>query len=273
MKTSSLFTQPYNALILKAVGVVLIIGTLLDYLVMLVPPNFLDSTWLAALIKEYVSRGTVPLLGIAVLFLGVWLDRDPDAVGTDRPLPTAAFLLSALLGLLFLVMAPLYFNSSRLTSAAQTRQINEQAAQAQRQLNSLIDQQQQRVSSIISNKTQLAQLEQQLDSLELPADQQAQLQQIKTTLEQVKSDPKALEQEAAKARTEGLQQIETRQKEALTQLQSGLKRDRIYTTLASLLFAAGYAAIAWTGLGGAQTGTVRKRKAKTLKPNRAKKQR
>ena len=270
MKTGSLFAQPYNALILKAVGIVLIAGTVLDYLVLLVPPNFLDSTWLGDLINEFVSRGAVPLLGIAILFLGIWLDRDSDLSG---PLPKIAFSMSALLGLLFLIMAPLYFNSSRLTSATQTRQINQQAEQAQRQLNSLIEQQQQRVSSIISNKTQLAQLEQQLDSLDLPADQQAQLQQVRATLEKVKSDPKALDQEAAKARTEGLKQIETRQKDALTKLQSELRRDRIHTTVSSLLFAAGYSAIAWTGLGGSTVPRAAKAKTKTVKSNSPKKRR
>ncbi len=269
MKTSSLFVQPYSPLILKAVGLVLIAGTLLDYLVLTLPPNFLDSTWLAALITEFVSRGTVPLLGLGLLFLGVWLDHEGEL---SQPLPKAAFLLSALLGLLFLMMSPLYVNSSRLTSATQTRQINQQAEQAQRQLNRLIEQQQQRVSSILSNKSQLAELEQQLDSLDLPADQQAQLEQVRTTLNKVKSDPKALEAEAVKARTEGLAQIETRQKDALTQLQSGLRRDRVRTAVSSLMFAVGYAAIAWTGLGGsAKPGTVKAKSAKSqvLKPNRA----
>ncbi len=269
MKTSSLFVQPYSPLILKAVGLVLIAGTLLDYLVLTLPPNFLDSTWLAALITEFVSRGTVPLLGLGLMFLGVWLDREGEL---SQPLPKAAFLLSALLGLLFLMMSPLYVNSSRLTSATQTRQINQQAEQEQRQLNRLIEQQQQRVSSILSNKSQLAELEQQLDSLDLPADQQAQLEQVRTTLNKVKSDPKALEAEAVKARTEGLAQIETRQKDALTQLQSGLRRDRVRTAVSSLMFAVGYAAIAWTGLGGsAKPGTVKAKSAKSqvLKPNRA----
>ena len=54
-------------------GLVLIVGTLLDYLMLMLPPNFGDSAWLASLIKDYVSRGTVPLLGIALLVLGVWL--------------------------------------------------------------------------------------------------------------------------------------------------------------------------------------------------------
>lgn len=258
MKTGSFSTQPYNALILKAVGVILMLGTLVDYVVLAVPPNFLDSEWLVNLISEWVSRGAVPLLGLGLLFFGVWLERgSSDANTGSKGLPGAAFIFSALFGLLFLVLAPLYFNSSRLTSAAQTRQINQEAAQAEQQLNSLLEQQRERVNSIISNEDQLAQLQQQLNSLDLPEDQQAQLKQIKSTLDKVKSDPKALDQEVAKARTQGLNQIKEKQTEALNQLQAEMRRDRIHITLSSLIFAVGYFVIAWTGLSGSNSKTTR----------------
>lgn len=266
MKTGSFYSQSHIAFILKSAGVILILGTLLDYVMLAVPPNFLDSEWLATLISQWVGRGAVPLLGLAILFLGVWFDhRDTSDSGSLKGLPTAALLLSALLGILFLVLAPLYFNSSRLTSAAQTRQINQQAAQAERQLNNLLAQQRERVNAIVSNKEQLNQLEQQLEGLEdLPADQQAQLEEIRKTLEKVKSDPKALDQEVAKARVQGMNQIQERQKSALDNLQSKLRRDRIQTTLASLIFAIGYLVIAWTGLGrgGAKSPIVQKAKPK-----------
>ena len=83
---------------------------------------------------------------------------------------------------------------------------------------------------LLSDKEQLAQQEQYLDSLDLSADQEAQRQQIKAELAQVKSDPKALEQKAEKAREQGKTEIETGQKAALAKLQSELWRDRIYIT-------------------------------------------
>lgn len=253
MKTGSFTPQSHTALILKVAGVILILGTLLDYIMLAIPPDFLNSQWLADLINEWVSRGTVPLLGLGVLFLGVWFGRESGQ--TLRGLPTLAFLLSALLGVMFLVLAPLYFNSSRLTSATQTRQINQQAAQAERQLNNLLEQRRQQVNALVSNQDQLTQLEQQLNNTDLSEQQQAQLQQIKTTLDKVKSDPKALDQEVSKARTQGLQQIKDEQTAALDKLQRGTRRDRIHTTLSSLVFAIGYLVIAWTGLGGSSIKT------------------
>lgn len=258
MKTGSFFFQTYNALILKAAGVILILGVLVDYVVLATPPNFLNSEWLASLISEWVARGAVPLLGLGLLFLGVWLDAsDPNSSTKLKGLPNVALVLSALFGVLFLVLTPLYFNSSRLTSAAQTWEINQQATQAEQQLDNLLEQQRNRVNAIISNEDQLAQLQQQLNSSDLPEDQQAQLAQIKSTLDKVKSNPEALDQEVAKARTQGLNQIKEKQTQALSKLQSEMRRDRIHTTLSSLVFAFGYLFIAWTGLGSSSSKTTR----------------
>ncbi len=260
MKTGSFFSQPYTALILKVAGIVLIITTLLDYVVLTLPPNFLDSQWLANLINEWISRAPVPLLGLALLFFGVWFE-DKDSSKGLRGLPTLGLLLSTLLGVLFLALAPLYFNSSRLTSAAQTQQINQQANQAERQLDTTLKLQRDRVNSIISNPEQLAQLQQQLNSLNLPQDQQVQLQKVKETLEKVKSNPKALDQEVTQARTEGLKQIKDKQTQALTKLQAEMRRDRIHMTGSSLLFAAGYLMITWIGFGSStKAGRSRRRR-------------
>jgi hypothetical protein len=268
MKAGSFFSQPYNTLILKAVGVVLIFSTLLDYVLLAIPLNISNNLWLADLIDEWVARGSVPLIGLAILFLGVGLDQRDEAIRL-KGLPTLSFLIAALLGVLFLIMAPLYFNNSRITSAVQTRQINEQSKQAENQLNSLLAQQRERVTAIVSNQDQLAQLEAQLDNADLSAEQQAQLKQIKTTLDKVKSDPKALDQEVAKARTEGMKRIEEQQAEALAKLQPELRRERLHTTLSSLLYSVGYLGIAWMGLGGG-VATARAAKPQMAKPQTAK---
>lgn len=255
MQTDSYFAPFYTALMLKVVGIILIVGTLADYVMLAIPPNFSDSEWSTTLFSTWVSRGAVPMLGLGLVFLGIWLDRDRAESDELRGLPTVALIVSALLGLLFLVLAPLYFNSSRLTNAAQARQIDQQATQAEEQLNSVLEQQREQVSAIISDQDQLARLQQQLDSLDLPEDQQIQLEQIKSTLDKVKSDPKALDQEVTKARTKGLNQIKEKQQQALSQLQSKLQRDQIHMVVSSLLFAVGYCVIAWIGLGGRQART------------------
>lgn len=250
MKTSSFFSYPYQALILQVVGFILILGTLVDYLILAVPPNFGNSDWTSALIGEWVSRGTLPLLGLAILFLGVWFERNHLESVQWRGAPIFGFCLSVLFGLLFLVLAPLYFYSSGLSSAAQADQINQQATQTENQFNQLLEQQRNQVNAIVSNEDQLKQLQQQINSVDnssLSEDQQVQLKQIRSTLDKVKSDPKALDQEVEKARTKGIEQIKQKQQEALGNIQSQLWRDRLRITVSSLLFVIGYLSIAWTG--------------------------
>lgn len=261
MKIGSFLPSSYTALALKVAGVILILGTLVDFLVLTIPPNFLDNEWTVGLIGEWVSRGAIPLIGLALLALSRWFEGD-DA-DSSRAIPQLALVISAILGLIFFLMAPLYFNSSRLVSAAQTRQINQQAAQAEQQLNALLEQQRDRVNSILSDQERLAQLEQQLKSLDLPADQQAQLKQVQETLAKVKNNPKLLDQEVAKARTQGMSQITETQQKALNDLQSSLRRDRLHMTVSSLLFSIGYLAIAWTGFS-------RNRKASPVKSRKRK---
>lgn len=271
MKIGSLFSHPYHALILKAAGVILILGTLVDYIMLMVPPNFLDSEWLASLIGDWVARGAVPLLGLSLLFLGVWFESDSGRSKTGtKGLPSLALVASALLGLTFLILAPLYFNSSRLVSATQTRQINQQAELYRGQLATLLEQQKARVDAIVSNEDQFAELQNQLNNLDLSDEQQNQLRQIKSTLDKVKSDPKALDQEVEKARTEGLNQIETQQQEALSKVQAELRRDRFRITVSSLLFSVGYLAIAWIGLISSKSPAPSKRKSRKAKGQAAK---
>ncbi|MCU0523327.1 MAG: HpsJ family protein [Elainella sp. Prado103] len=272
MKIGSFFSHPYQSLILKTAGVILILGTLVDYLMLTIPPDFLNSEWLASLISDWVARGAVPLLGVALLFLGVWFEPEASQRAKKDWIPLLAFVVSALLGIAFLVLAPLYFNSSRLFSAAQTRQINDQADLYRDRLGALLEQQKARVSAIVSNEDQFSELQNQLNNLDLSDEQQNQLRQIKATLDQVKSDPKALDREVEKARTEGLKQIETQQQEALAKVQSELRRDRFRVTLSSLLFSGGYLMIAWLGLGGNRSQSPASNRRKDRKPKRAAKQ-
>lgn len=255
MQTSRFFPRTSYSLILKVVGIILILGTLVDSIMLAVPPNFGNSEWTAALIGQWIARGTVPLLGLAILSLGLWFESNPSEIsettGQSKGWPKLAFFLSAFLGILFLVLAPLYFSSTGLSSKAQTDEVNQQAEQAEKQLNQTLEQQRAQVSAILSNEDQLTQLQQQIEGINdssLSEDQKTQLNQVKSTLEKVKSDPKALDQEVAKARTQGIEQIQQKQAEAISKIQTDVQYDRLHKIVTSLLFAIGYLAIAWTGL-------------------------
>jgi hypothetical protein len=252
MKAESQFvSSSFTALILKLTGVVLVLGALVDGLVLAVPPKFLDNGWVADLISGWVDRAMIPLLGLAILLLGVWIGRGAksDAEQTSlKGLPLAAIFFSGLLGLLFLLITPLYFTNSRAASAADTRKINQEAVASERQLDTILQQKRAQVTALLSDDKQLAQLQQQIDSAKLPAEQQAKLKQLEETLKQVQADPKRLDEEVEKARSQGLKQIQEKQKQDLAQAQAKMNKNRLYTTLNGLLYAIGYLIIAWAGM-------------------------
>jgi uncharacterized protein YlxW (UPF0749 family) len=276
MKAEGQVFSSFTALILKVTGIILIVGVLLDYVAAAIPPNFLNSVWLATLISGWVDRGSIPMIGIGILLLGIWVGQVAKQNSTGREtaggLLIGALILSGLLGVMFLILAPLHFNSSRLASAAQTRSINQEAAKAEATLNNLLAQQRERVNSLVSDDEKYAEFQRQIQSAQLPDDQKAQLKQLQETLRQVRADPKRLDQEVDKARTQGLAQIRERQQQAQDKIMADMRRTRLRVALSSVLMAIGYFAIAGSGLSLSRAKQPRIAKA-SKKPPKAKKSR
>lgn len=260
-------SSSFTALILKVAGLLLILGVLVDFVVLAVPPNFLDSRWLVNLISEWVGRGTIPLLGLALILFGVWIGRQ---AATNRRNPAQGWLLwslilSGLLGLVFLLIAPVYFRSNQLASAAETRLINEQAVDAEEQLNVELELRRSQVSSILSNQELVDQLQRELQTASQGSEQeQAFSAEIQETLQQIQDDPGALDQRIETARQEGLQRIAAEQQQAIEETTQTLRLSRIRITLNSLVLAIGYGLIAWTGmtLAGSERPKAKKKKAR-----------
>ena len=256
----------FAALILKVAGLLLILGVFVDYIVLAIPPNFLNSAWLSNLISEWVGRGTIPLIGVALILFGIWVEQ----TGTSRNrLPqkwlSGTLIAAGVLGLMFLLLAPIYFRNNQLASATETRRVNEEAALAERRLEAQLEQQRGQLSTVLSNPELLEQVQQQLQSSsgELAEEQQQFLQQIQETLAEVENDPNALEQKVAEARQQGLEQIQEQQQEQIAELTADLRKSRVRVTLNSLFLAIGYLVIAGSGL-----GVVGRKRAKAGRPKR-----
>jgi hypothetical protein len=263
MKTDSLIlANRQTGLVLKVTGIILILGVLVDYAILAIPPDFSNSSWLVNLMDQWIGRGTVPLLGMAFLIFGIWVDRATNGDRDRNGLLLSTLALSLLLGIVFLVFVPLHLINSNLAGSAQTEQINQQINQinqqaqaAQQQLEGQLTQQKAKVSALLADDQQVAQLQQQLDNA--PPEQQAQLKQIRETLDKVKANPKALDQEVEKARTQGMAQIQQQQQQALSVQQQALKqaqtvvrKSRNQATIDSILLSFGYFVVGAAGLFG-----------------------
>lgn len=241
--------SPLASRTLLIAGLVLILSALVDYFVLLVPPDFSNRAQQVNLASQFVDRGIVPLVGITFLLLGGWIQTEVEG-GRQSGITNAARLgsmaLAGLLSLLFLMIVPLHFNNVRVQKKTSLEGINEQATRAQGELSQAVDNQLQqernRIQALLQNQELL---EEAISSGRLESQQVALLQGFK-------SDPNSVEsylQEEAKKETERLStEITTRQDEATKDAERGAWKASSRTVLSSLLLAIAYALLSWTGL-------------------------
>jgi len=104
----------FTSLSLKLAGLVFIISFLLDGFILPLPYRFNQSQWQVGFVTTFVDRGIVPLLGIVLVLIAYWIDannRDVIPRKSRFELRWPIFILSTLLGLVFLLMIPVHINN------------------------------------------------------------------------------------------------------------------------------------------------------------------
>ncbi len=246
---------------LKVIGVILIVSSLVDYVLLAIPFQPGSREWQIAYAAQVVERGIIPLVGIAFLVTGSWMDRaEGGGVAKRNPFQDLrfwAFVLATILGVVFLVIFPLHLNNVRLQRSDALQQIREQASQTETQVLSQLANEnveseiQQRRSAIGEQIRQLLsnpdQLNEALQSPDVP-------QQEKELLEQFQQNPQALDQfltqqfSTDNLRTQQLTQIRSRQQELENQTKTRLTKLAAQTGISSLLLSVAYSIIGWSGL-------------------------
>ena len=247
---------------LKVVGIILILSALLDCIVLSLPgesSDLLNRGWQLAAATQIVDRGIIPLIGIALLMTGFWVDSS-SGVSIERrkvwlDLRFWALLISSLLGLVYLFLVPLHLNNTRLELKDALAQVDQEAGQAEGQLEAQIksDQFKAQVEQLKSQRrTQIAallqddgKLQQALQSPDVP-------KELKAVLQESKKDPKALdkflEQQAQELPTQARKEIRTRKQQKEKELRTRSRNSSLQTGISSLLLAIGYITVGWTGL-------------------------
>jgi hypothetical protein len=248
-KSMGMFSSPLAAIALKLVGGITILASILDFLILLVPLQLSDRSWLIATTTQVVDRGIVPLVGMALLFTGYWIESSLGITKRKNVLVDARLwtcLLASLLGLVFIGLTLLHPNTVRLQSKATLDQVSQEAAQAKTQLEQRlgqeVNQQRQQVQALLSNPDLLKQA---------VASGQVSQEQA-TQIEKFRNDPKGLEtflnQQAAQLKTRLETEIGTRGNEATKKVKLEATKAMIRISVSSLLLAIGFATIGWLGL-------------------------
>ncbi|MEM9005690.1 MAG: HpsJ family protein [Cyanobacteria bacterium P01_F01_bin.86] len=258
--SSSPTVSPLAAISLKLVGGVIIVSSIVDFLILLLPPDLLNSQWQLNVTTQIVDRGIVPLVGIALLLTGFWIER---SVGRSK-LPSSllrdlrfwACALASILGFVFLIMTFLHINNVRLAAQGSLANLEQQANDASAETIAQIDEQLAQLEGAqTQQQNQLAQLFQNESLLQQAIDSG----QLPDEVLRFKDDPAALDEFLSQRAGEARQQLETMRQERETQI--GTRREELRgrirqeavksaarTSISSFLLAIGYVVVGWTGL-------------------------
>lgn len=249
--------SPPAALILKLIGLICIVSFLVDAFTLLIPFNPTDRGWQINLTTQLVERGIIPLVGMAFLFAGVWIDSVADASGKSASIwqivKLVALGLSGILGLLYLLIAPLHVNNVRLQSNTAIERVAEQAKQAETQLNSdaFKNQVEQRRTLI---KNQIGELLKDDQKFNQAVNNQQVPKEVRDILQQSKANPQVLDdflnQQAKSFSNQTLTQIRERQQQLESQAKTAALKSQAQIGISSVLLAVGFFMTAGTGLRG-----------------------
>lgn len=251
--------SPLIARTLKIIGIILILTFLLDFIISLFPFRPQDKTWQVSFVTQVVDRGATPMVGLALLLVGYWINNSdsnsPTSWKSWLNLRSSVLLLSSLLGLLFLLLFPFHINNVLQARTQALQRINQEVTQAETQLQTQIETQQNQFRSQIGNLLQNEQqFNQALESNQVP-------EQFKTLLRQAKANPATLDQLVAQqlnaeaVRNQGRAEIQRRKQEVEQKAQQEVWQSGVRIGVRSLLLSIGYIAITWIGSRGMRSPT------------------
>ena len=259
-----------TSFLLQLIGIICILFFSLDFLFLLFPLQLTDKLWQINLCRSLVDQGIVPLLGLGAILTAYWVDRSSESSrSSSSGLKLPIFILSSLLGLIFLLIFPLHLSNVNQVKEEGLARIEKEAEQSENQVKSQLAQLQnqlgndqvkasvekQRAALKEQLRTQLNELvkdeqkyNQALSDNQLPEAQKDLLKQYKTNLNSLdnfiaqQTDPEQLaKQRISQIQTQAQQQLQKTQEDAWKELRTGIN---------TLLLSIGYIVIGWRGLRG-----------------------
>jgi hypothetical protein len=233
----------FSSLALKVVGAILIVSSLVDYIVLLIPFSPLNQDWQIAFTNQIVDRGVIPMIGIAFLLTGYWLAESMGAGQSSKisltDLRFWSFVLAAVLGLVFLLLVPVHISNLSRARTQAMQQIEQSATQAETQIEGQLEQ----VTQLLGDEARIQELDAAIASGQVEGPQLEQLQTIRQQIEELKGNPDAVTQRAEEART----QLEEQRQEAENQAQLNAFKSGFRIGASSLLLSVGYLVIGGMG--------------------------
>ncbi|MBP0018275.1 MAG: HpsJ family protein [Cyanobacteria bacterium SBLK] len=239
----------FSSLALKVVGVILIVSSLLDYIVLAIPFQITNKDWQLTLASNIVDRGIIPMVGIAFLIAGYWIGEslgNGDRGVSVTDLRFWSFIFACFLGLMFLLFIPLHLGNLRYKMRQATEQIEQGLTAAEQQIQTQFDQ----INQLLADDARIQQLDRAIASGQVTGARLEQLQTIRNQIDTLKDNPAALEEQLEQANT----QLQQRRKEAEERAKTNAFKSGVRTGVSSLLLAIGYSVIGAMGFRGLAGG-------------------
>lgn len=230
---------------LKLAGTALITITLINFILLLVPPNFGDVTWWLNLISQIVQQGIVPLIGLGLLFGGVGFELISSPNGENErwiaATKTFGFRMAGVFALLFLVLVPAHAISAVAASQQTIERIDREQDATFEQIDLQLQQQQRLYANLIESDADLdVAIEDLVGDTPLTEEQLAQLRKFR-------DDPDALDRQIQALQAQLVERVQEQNKEAKEASKFGVWKSIARFGLTSLLLATCYFNIARLG--------------------------
>lgn len=230
------------AQVLKLAGLVLILVSAIDYIMLPIPLQLGEVDWRVRMTTEFVERGIVPLLGMGLVFAGYAFENIVGVASPPRKpwsdLKAWIFLISTIFSIVFLLLVPLHIANVFAARSQTFARIERESIQTEEQLESRLQQQQNQINALLSNDPNLNDF---VSRDGLSAEQLARL-------EEFREDPEALEEQIERIRENLKKEIAKRKQEAESSATLAALKSSVRIGANSLLLASCYIAIAWGGL-------------------------
>ncbi|WP_206044069.1 HpsJ family protein [Geitlerinema sp. P-1104] len=246
---------------LKLAGTVLILITLLNFILLIVPPDLGSPSWWLNLTTQIIQQGIIPLIGVAALLAGIACEVVSGAATENdtwiETIKKRTFRLSFVLGLIFLILIPGHALAALASSQQAIQRIDREANRSLEQIELQLQQQQQLYLGIIERDGEPeALLEEFLGDEPLTEDQLAQF-------EEFVENPESIERQIQTFRASLVERVQTRSSSAKERSRFGAWKSIARFGLTSIMLSTCYLNIAFLGRGMGKTG--KRTKAKKVK--------
>ena len=217
---------------------------------MLFPPQFDNTAWQLNATTQLLDRGIIPLVGMVLLFTGYWIDSNlgnaprKSSLATDPRFWTC--LLSAFLGLVFLITTFLHPNLVVIQRRDALKRLDTEATELTAQMESRLS------DEISARRTQADALLNNEEAFQAAVASGKLDDGTKAQIEQFRKDPEAFNKYWTEQATEAQNRIKTGvgedQKDKTAQVKTEAVKALIRGILSSILLTIGFVFIGWSGL-------------------------